>query len=252
MPIIVGNWKATPNTLLEAKKLLKQIDKKCTNSKSKLPKKAYYLAVPDVFIPHLSPLATRGHIGSQNISALVAGQTTGLVTASQLLSAGATFTIIGHSEVRKRQETQEERARKVTTALHLGLTTILCFGEQVRDKDGNYLSELEDDVKKTLEGIERSLFDNLIIAYEPVWAIGAKNPATVAECFEVVIAIRRALASIASIDYAKKVQILYGGSVTEETAKGFLDDGGVDGLLLGRASQDMESFTQIINVCYEK
>lgn len=252
IPLIVGNWKATPETLDQAKKLIKQIDKKCAASKIKLPKKAYYIAAPDIFIPHLIDLATRGYIGSQNVSGIQTGQITGTITPAQLASGGASFTIIGHSEVRKRGETTEERAHKVAMSLKAGLTTILCFGEQSRDKNGNYLSELEEDVKKTLSLVERSLFDNLILAYEPVWAIGGKDPATTVECFEVVIALRRALASLASIDYAKKVQILYGGAVAADNAKNFLEEGGVDGLLIGRSSQEVESFIEIINACYEK
>jgi triosephosphate isomerase len=251
-PIIVGNWKTTPETLDIAKKFIKQLDKKCVTSKIKLPKKAYYLAVPDIFIPHITSLATCGYIGAQNVSGTSSGQITGVTTPSQLLSGGATFTIIGHSEVRKLGETVNTRALKVALALQSKLTTILCFGEHVRDKSGNYLHELEEDVKQTLSLVDRSLFDNLIIAYEPVWATGAKVPATSAECFEVIIALRRALASLASIDYAKKVQVLYGGAVTSDNAKNFLEEGGVDGLLVGRASQEVSSFFEIINACYKK
>jgi triosephosphate isomerase len=251
-PLLVGNWKTTPETLDIAKKFIKQLDKKCDSSKIKLPKKAYFIAAPDIFIPHLLPLATRGYIGSQNVSGISTGQITGVTTPSQLLSAGAEFTIIGHSEVRKAGETTDARAHKVALALQAKLTTILCFGEQVRDKNGNYLNELEEDVRQTLSLVDRNLFDNLLLAYEPVWAIGSKVPATSSECFEVVIALRRALASLVGIDYAKKVQVLYGGAVASDNAKNFLEEGGVDGLLIGRASQDVSSFIEIINACYDK
>jgi triosephosphate isomerase len=259
-PIIVGNWKATPETIDVAKKFIKQLDKKCELASSgrgpksiaKFPKKSYLLAVPDVFINSLSDIATNGYIGAQNVSGVSLGQTTGGTVPSQLKSAGAEFTIIGHSEVRKQGETQEARTSKVTLALSSKLTTILCFGEDVRDKNGNYLSEIEDDVKITLANVNGNLFNNLIIAYEPTWAIGSKVPATASECFEVVIAIRRALASLVGIDYAKKVQVLYGGAVTEETAKNFLQEAGVDGLLIGRASQDVTSFFEILSSSYRQ
>lgn len=78
-----------------------------------------------------------------------------------------------------------------------------------------------------------------------------QDPATQEECFEAVISIRRALASLVGIDYAKKVHVLYGGAITEETSKKFLKEGGVDGLLIGRASQDAESFIKIIQACYQ-
>lgn len=250
-PIIVGNWKTTPDTLDIAKKFIKQLDKKCTSSKVKLPKKAYFIAVADIFIPHLNEIVLRGYIGAQNISGVSTGQVTGVTVPSQLASAGADFTIIGHSEVRKSGETAEARSQKVALSLQTKLTTILCFGESSRDKNGNYLSELENDVKQTLKLVDRKLFENLIIAYEPVWAIGGKVPATSSECFEAVIAIRRALSSLVGIDYAKKVQVLYGGTVMKDNAKNFLQEGGVDGLLIGRASQDVNSFMEIISSCYE-
>lgn len=249
-PIIVGNWKSTPRTLDEATKFVKRLEKKCVTSKNKLPKKAYYIAAPDIFIPHLVPLAKHGYIGAENVSGLEVGQYTGMEVPSQLQSGGASFTIIGHSEVRKVGETTPARAQKVASALQIKLTTIVCFGENKRDKEGAYLEGLENDVKQSLSLVKRELFSHLIIAYEPVWAIGGTSPATAAECFEAVIAIRRALASLGGIEYAKKVHILYGGTVTEDNAKTFLEEGGVDGLLIGRASQNVASFVGILQALH--
>ncbi len=252
VPLIVGNWKTNPATLQEALKFVKSLDKKMASLKIKAAKKAYYLAVPDIFIPHINDVAKYGYIGSQNISGSSLGQETGEVVPSQLLSAGASFAIIGHSEVRARGETPDERAHKVALSLQAKLMTILCVGEHVRDNQGNYLSELEDDVKHSLSLVQRNLFENLVIAYEPVWAIGGKTAATPREAFEVVIALRRALASLAGIEYAKKVHILYGGTVNEENARDFIEEGGVDGLLIGRASQDVGTFFTIIDSCTAK
>ncbi len=254
VPIIVGNWKTTPASCEEAIKFVKQIDKKCLALKAKkgvtIPKKAYYLAVPDIFIPSLVEVTKFGYIGSQNIGGVALGQETGLTLPSMLHSGGADFTIIGHSEVRARGETVDERAHKVALSLQSKLTTILCVGEHARDASGNYLAELEEDVKSCLSLVSRSLFENLIIAYEPVWAIGNSVPVTPSECFEAVIALRRALATLAGIDYAKKVHLIYGGAVTADTAKVFLEEGGVDGLLVGRASQQVASFSEIIATCH--
>ncbi len=249
-PLIVGNWKTTPATKEEAVKFIKALEKKCATSKKKLPKKSYYLAVPSVFIAHLAPLAKHGYIGAQNVSGQSLGQTTGGEIPSQLSSAGASFAIIGHSEVRKTGETQEARAIKVALSLQQNLTTIFCVGEKTRDKEGSYLKELEDDIRISFTDIPRNLFSNLIIAYEPVWAIGSKTPATPTECFEVVIALRRAIASLIGIDYAKKVHILYGGAVTKDTATTFLEEGGVDGLLIGRSSQEIVAFFDIITTTH--
>jgi triosephosphate isomerase (TIM) len=249
-PIIVGNWKSTPKTLDEGIKFIKQLEKKLASPKYKLPKKAYFIAVPEIFISPLTEYAARGYIGAQTVHGTVLGQITGATTPQQLMSAGAAFTIVGHSEVRARGETVEARSEKVLSSLTNKLTTVLCFGEHKRDKEGAYLEELENDVKQTLSSVQRELFSELIVAYEPIWAIGAAVPATSAECFEAVIAIRRALASLGGIDYAKKVQILYGGTVTKDNAQAFLEEGGVDGLLIGRSSQDVSSFVDILHAVY--
>ena len=249
-PIIVGNWKSTPRELKEGIKFMKQLEKKIASSKIKLPKKTYYIAVPEIFIPALADLAKRGFIGAENVHGTVTGQSTGATTPSELLSGGAAFAIIGHSEVRARGETLEELQKKVFLSLSSQLTSIVCFGEHKRDKEGKYLEELENDVKQTLSLVNRELFPNLIIAYEPIWAIGGKAPATAVECFEAVIALRRALAALGGIDYAKKVQILYGGAVTKDNVKTFLEEGGVDGLLIGRASQEVSSFVDILTASH--
>jgi triosephosphate isomerase len=251
-PIIVGNWKSTPQTLTEGIKFIKQLEKKISSSKIKLPKKTYFLAVPEVFISSLEEIALRGYIGAETVHGTVTGQVTGASTPSQIASAGAAFTLIGHSEVRMRGETAEERTTKTSSAISEGLTAIVCFGEHKRDQGGKYLEELEDDVKQTLSGVKRESFSNLVLAYEPVWAIGGTAPATASECFEAVIALRRALSTLGGIDYAKKVHILYGGAVTKETAKTFIEEGGVDGLLIGRASQEVSSFIDILNTVYTK
>lgn len=249
-PIIIGNWKTTPATLEAAVKFVKQLDKKCTSSKAKLPKKAYYLAVPDIFIPTLSEISTSGYIGAQNISGVTLGQETGLTVPSMLFSGGASFSIVGHSEVRARGESTDERAHKVALSLQGKITTVLCVGERIRDKEGNYLATLEEDVIASLSLVPKHHLSNLIIAYEPLWAIGRDTAATPSECFEAVIALRRALATLLSIDYAKKVHIIYGGTVSKDNAQSFITEGGVDGLLIGRASQDVTSFMEILTLSY--
>lgn len=252
VPLIIGNWKTTPATKLEAIKFVKTLDRKILKSEVKLAKKAYYIAAPDIFIPHIQEVITHGYIGSQNISGESLGQVTGMTIPSMLASGGAAFTIIGHSEVRAQGETSDARAHKVALSLQSKLMTVLCVGEHTRDKQGKYLAELEEDIKASLSLVDRNFFEYLVIAYEPVWAIGGKTPATPHECFEVVIALRRALATLAGIEYAKKVHILYGGTVTTENAKSFLDEGGVDGLLIGRASQNVDEFSDIIFSCNQK
>ncbi len=248
-PIIVGNLKATPESLKEVTSLIKSVDKKIANSGNK--KINYLLAVPEVYINPVSLITKTGIIGAQNISGITEGQQTGETTTNMLQSSGAEFAILGHSEVRKRGEGNERIAEKLKISLSQRLTTILCVGEKERDKDGKYLSFLEEEIKSCLAFIKRESLNNLIIAYEPIWAIGGSAPATPQECFEVVISIRRTLAEMFGIDHAKKVHMLYGGTVTEENATTFIEEGGVDGLLIGRASQTPTSFSSIILHCYK-
>ena len=246
-PIIVGNWKANPSTITEAKKNIVAIEKKIKKNNYN-----YLLAVSHAYISKLKEIKSHAQLGVQNINGLELGAYTGTSTAQMVKSIGATFSIIGHSEIRARGETNENINKKIKQILSAGMVCILCVGESARDKEAKYLKSIERQLLEALDGVDKNLFSKLIIAYEPIWAIGAKNPATTHECFEIAIAIRRTLASFLTIDYAKKVSILYGGAVTEENASDFIKDGGVDGLLIGRASLDPDTFSKIIINCYAK
>ncbi|MDQ5962337.1 MAG: triosephosphate isomerase [Patescibacteria group bacterium] len=250
VPTIIGNWKMYLETEKEAITFIKNIERKL--SLKKIIKAKYYLAVPDLFVVTLAKLAKKGFIGVQNISGLSGGAYTGLQTVRTVKSVGASFTLLGHSEVRARGEDGDILAKKVSISLKEKMMTVLCIGEKERDTQGNYIAQLEEELRKNLSLVDRSLFDNLVIAYEPIWAIGKDVAATPNECFEAVIALRRALASLVGIDHAKKVSILYGGTVTKENASSFLKEGGVDGLLIGRASTDASTFSDIIASCHYK
>lgn len=250
VPIIVGNWKSSPATLKEGVTFIKTLEKKLVAKKK--AKSGYYLAVPDLFVYPLNEVSKYGTIGAENVSGLSLGAYTGLQTVRMTKSAGATFTLLGHSEVRARGETGEEIAKKLSASLSEKMMTVLCIGEQERDREGGYIARLEEELRNNVSLVNRTLFDNLIIAYEPIWAIGKDVAATPSECFEAVIALRRALASLVGIDHAKKVSILYGGTVTKENAVTFLKEGGVDGLLIGRASTSASTFADIIDSCNYK
>ncbi len=245
--LVFGNWKSTPSTISQAKSFIKRLDSKI-NKSSKKP--LYFLAVPEVFIGELSKISL-GSIGSQNISGVKEGQTTGLVTAMQVRSSGADFSIIGHSEVRERGENLNDIKAKVELSLRSKMKTVLCVGEKERDNSGKYLSKIEEDLKSTLSNLDKGLLDSLIIAYEPIWAIGKDVGATPQECFEVIISIKRALSDIFGEKYGKKVKIIYGGTVNEINATSYIEEGGANGLLIGRSSQDVNTFSKIINSCHE-
>lgn len=248
LPLVIGNWKTSPSTLKEALTLVKTLEKKLKGKKKS--NKGYYIAVPDLFLNPVSETAKYGIVGAQTISGVSVGAYTGLATVGMAKSAGAAFTLVGHSEVRARGEKGVALSQKVAAALKEKMMTVLCIGEETRDVQGTYIGELEKELRNNLSAVDRTLFENLVIAYEPVWAIGKDVSATPSECFEAVIALRRALASLVGIDHAKKVAILYGGTVTAENAASFLKEGGVDGLLIGRASTNALTFADIIISCH--
>ena len=250
LPLIIGNWKTSPETLKEGISLIKNLEKKLVSKKK--AKLGYYLAVPDLFLSTLTSISKYGTLGTQTISGLTTGAQTGLQTVAMAKSSGASFTLLGHSEVRARGEGDVLISKKVLVTLKEKMMTVLCIGEQERDSNGTYLSILEEQLRKNVSLVDRTLFENLVIAYEPVWAIGKDVSATPNECFEAVIALRRALASLVGIDHAKKVAILYGGTVTKENAVSFLQEGGVDGLLIGRSSTNAGTFAEIIISCHYK
>lgn len=246
LPKIVGNWKTFPATEKEAIAFIKKLEPKLKGSKKQ--KDLYHLAVPEAFLGGLRTVATRGTLGAQNISGTTLGATTGETTVHMLQSAGALWSILGHSEVRARGETVEMIAKKCEIAVLAKFPVIVCLGESTRDKHGHYLKSLEEELRIIVEHIPKEHFSYITLAYEPVWAIGKAEPATVYECFEVVIALRRALATLVGIDHAKKVSMLYGGAVDATNARAFIEEGGVDGLLVGRASCDVSTFASLINI----
>ena len=250
LPLIIGNWKTSPETLKEAISLVKTLEKKLASKKKQ--KLSYYIAVPDLFLSSLVPVTKCGTLGTQTISGLTLGAQTGLQTVGMAKSSGASFTLIGHSEVRARGEGDDVIAKKMLATLKEKMMTVICIGEQERDSNGNYIAHLEEQLRKNLSLVDRTLFENLVIAYEPLWAIGKDVSATPNECFEAVIVLRRALASLVGIDHAKKVAIVYGGTVTKENAVSFLQEGGVDGLLIGRSSTNATTFAEIIISCHYK
>lgn len=241
--IVVGNWKMNPRTIAEAVDCAKKIARN-------LPKKSpsVFLAVPAPFIKDVHK-AVKLKIGMQSIAGGEEGPYTGLSSASQGMSVGASFTIIGHSEERVRGTEDEMIAKQIQTACALRLPSILCVGEKTRDKDGKYLEVITQQLKTALSSIAPRHIPFITIAYEPVWAIGkdALGVATPKECLEALIAIRRVLSDMFGTKKAQGIPLLYGGSVTKEDAASFIRDGGAQGVLVGRESLKPKSFVDIIS-----
>jgi triosephosphate isomerase len=245
-PLIVGNWKAYIASLKDAKKLFVGIDKG-------LPRGTRGEIVVCPPAPFIYPLAAsykgkRVSFGAQD-AAIENGKHTGASTPMMLKDAGASYVIVGHSERREEGDTDEIVSKKVVAVLEAGLTPIVCVGEKERDREGHYLAGLEKSLLASLARIEPSTLKKLVIAYEPVWAVGATVSPTAREIREVIIFIRKALATRFDRTLALKVRILYGGDVNASNARDLIDGSDASGFLLGRASIDPEVFCVIVKMC---
>ena len=204
---------------------------------------------PFVFASELQKLVT-GHrmvVGAQNAWFENEGAYTGEVSPTQLVSLKLTYVIVGHSERRAMGETDEMVNQKVLASLKTGLTVVLCVGERDRDPDGKYLNYIAEQIEEALRGVQKKDLKNIVIAYEPIWAIGknATRAASPEDALEVAILIKRTLADLYGKE-AFSVVILYGGSVDAKNAGEFLLRAQVDGLLVGRASLDPKVFGEIL------
>lgn len=241
--LIVGNWKMH-KTAQEAKEHLLRLKALLFRSLAEV-----WVAVPFTAIS-IAVEAVKGskiQIGGQNMSDLLEGALTGEISASMLLEAGATFVILGHSERRRIfREDNFTINRKVKLALRMGLSPILCIGET---KEENAAGETEKvlyrQLRECLKGVAPSQADQLIIAYEPVFAIGTKEPAGVEVVEEIHHLCKNFLAEHLQLQ-EEKTRVLYGGSINAANAGNFLTLPHVDGLLVGGASLDVQSFAEIV------
>lgn len=248
MKLIVGNWKMFPQTLPEAKSIFSGIKK--VASKSKRAK--VVVCPPHLFVGTLVTAAGKASItiGGQNVYFEDEGARTGETSPAALKNVGATHTIVGHSERRALGETDAVVAAKVSAAVRNKLTAILCVGEHERDEHGAYFAEVSAQLRASLEGFPKTEAKRLVIAYEPIWAIGAKakRAATPSDYREMSILIRRTLTEYFGKTVAFAIPVLYGGSVDDRNALSFLAEGGADGLLVGRISLDAAKFGTIVTL----
>ena len=179
------------------------------------------------------------------------GAFTGEVSATMLKDAGADFVIIGHSERRRLfGETDESINRKLHAALAAGLHAIVCIGETLEERDhGSTLAVLDAQITAGLDGLSGDQIASLVIAYEPVWAIGTGRNATAAEAGEAHTHIRSRLRQWFGGDHADRCRILYGGSVKPDNILELIGLADVDGALVGGASLDVRSFFEIVRRC---
>ena len=211
--LVVGNWKMFIETLLEARAFALSLRRKVRG----LSGVEVWLAPPFPFIAEVNEILESSpiHIGAQKVAPYRDSQHTGAVSAKMLKSVGASFVIVGHSERRAQGETDEKVREELMRAAEAGLSPILCIGESVREDDGAHFGVLENQLTSALDKLPAQSLKKLVVAYEPVWAIGKHSGDAIgpAELQEMVIFIKKVLAEILGRTAALKVPILYGGSV---------------------------------------
>jgi len=243
-PILVANWKNHPNSLLEARSLLRQLSRDSRFYK----KLSLFIAPP---LPYFESVSQRiknfANLASQDISSSVGGTHTGSVTPDILKSFGVRLSIIGHSERRALGETNELVSEKVKIALRSGIVPLVCIGEVSRDQDGEHFEFLRGQLKLSLASLRKADASKLVIVYEPVWAIGkhATDAIEPKDLSQGVIFIRKVLTDMFGRKTAECIPILYGGSVEPADVSMLWHDTGVRGFLVGHASLDAKSFRVI-------
>ena len=239
--LIVANWKCNPISQEEAKNIFEGIKTGIEDTNAEV-----VICPPFVHSAGLKGLT----IGAQNCFWEDRGAFTGEISAAMLKDLGVEYVLIGHSERRKYfGETDEIVNKKIKKAIEAGLKVIFCIGETAEERDADRKNEvLERQIKQGLDGISNFQFpiSNLVVAYEPVWAIGTGNNCSVQETKESVDYIRKFVKELALSGVEGDTRILYGGSVKSENSGAYIKDAGTNGLLVGGASLSAEEFVKIV------
>lgn len=246
--MVAGNWKMN-NTVEASKLLVKELLEKFPG-----PIKSNKRIVVTPSFVNLLPVLelvkdTAIEVAAQNMHFAKNGAFTGEISAEMLKSVGVYIVILGHSERRSIfNETDEMLAKKVITALENKMEVIFCFGELLEErKSGNHFKVVESQLSKALFDLDAAAWKNIVLAYEPVWAIGTGETASPAQAQEMHAFIRQLIAQKYSAALAADVTILYGGSVKGSNAQELFSNSDVDGGLIGGAALNAEEFAQIIN-----
>lgn len=245
-PIIAGNWKMN-NTIAAGVELVKALAPLVKDNNT----------VDIVVCPTATALAGVGAalkgtniaLGAQNVHWEKSGAYTGEISTDMLKEVGATYCVLGHSERRDYfGETDEGVNKRAHAAFAAGITPIICCGESLEIREaGNYINHVVNQINAALEGFKADEVAKLVIAYEPIWAIGTGKTATFEQAEEVCKAIREAVAKKFDQKAADAIRIQYGGSVKPATIKDLMAQPNVDGALVGGAALKAKDFSEIVN-----
>ncbi|MFD0796830.1 triose-phosphate isomerase [Maribacter chungangensis] len=242
--IVAGNWKMNKN-LAQTETLLSELAAKLPDTDAEvMVAPAYVNLVGAVHSLEDSKI----EVIAQNMHFAESGAYTGEISADMLLDIGIDTAIIGHSERRAYfGETDEVLAKKVVTALDKNIRVLFCFGEELEDrKSGNHFKVVESQLKNALFSLEASAWSKIVLAYEPVWAIGTGETASPEQAQEMHAFIRKTIGDAYNSAIANGISILYGGSVKPGNAKEIFSKPDVDGGLIGGASLVADDFVAII------
>ncbi len=245
-PLIAANWKMHKTTQ-EAKSFMSELLPKVADVKDR-----DILICPPFTLINAVDQARDGSnvlLGAQNMYFEEKGAFTGEIAPQMLKELNCEFVILGHSERRwVFGETDEMINKKVLAAFTNGLIPVLCVGEKLEEREKKMTDQvILNQMEKNLKGISEEFVNRLVIAYEPVWAIGTGKNATTKDAKEAIALIREFIHSRYGVSAAEKVKILYGGSVKPENVKSYMEQEGIDGALVGGASLQPDSFLSLIN-----
>lgn len=231
-----------PPTWKEAKKLFEE-----TKRLSQLLKVPIIVAPPMIFLRDIASLKRGKNVGlaAQNVHFEMGGAFTGDISVSQVQDAKAHYVLVGHAERRAGGESDEDTRKKIAAVCAAGLTPIFCVGEKMRDEQGSHFAAVRSQLLAGIADISPAQVGKLIIAYEPVWAIGAPEPMRPHDMHEMSIFIRKTLVERCG-EVGHKTLVLYGGAVDGTNAEGMLKAGGVSGFLVGRASVDIARMSELL------
>ncbi len=242
--IVIGNWKMNPTSYSEALKIFNSIKR----FSYKLNKIDVVICPPSVYV-HSFIKKNKDKIiaiGSQNVFYEEQGSYTGELSVKMLRDIGVTHIIVGHSERRSNGETDDDISKKIQITLANDIRPILCIGEKERDSSGNYLNFIKDQIKNSLSKTNKKFINKLIIAYEPIWAIGAKEAMSPSDILEMSLFIKKVISDIYGQGEIDNIPILYGGSVNFKNASDIIIQGQVNGLLVGRESVNSIGFIELL------
>jgi triosephosphate isomerase len=243
-PLLAGNWKMNL-TLAQSVELAKAVREGAASSSGEAAVCVPFTAIAAVGeVLKGSPV----RLGAQDVYWEASGAFTGEISAGMLVDAGCSMVVIGHSERRKLfGDTDEWINKKLGAALKAGLTPIVCIGETLDERESQKTWRvLETQIAGGLKGFAPADLSKIVVAYEPVWAIGTGKTATPAQAQEAHLFVRGQLKKLHGDGFAQGVRILYGGSVTADNVDSLMAQADVDGALVGGASLKKDSFLRIM------